>query len=187
MLAPSGKHGTRRRTVRRGALLLEVLVALTILVVALAVLGGQLSSGIQMTGQAEKQVRASQLADRIMSLVQLDPTIIEQVFTSGQTDGDFGDQYPGWFWRVSLEATDVPGLGAVTVQVLNQEDQQDKQKKGDISTARVVKQLHMLKADPGRVNLETDFGVDQEQIQQFASAVPIPGFDPTAINVQAIV
>src|SRR5262249_32423500 len=28
---------------------------------------------------------------------------------------------------------------------------------------------------------------DQEQIQQFASTVPIPGFDPNAIDVQALV
>ena len=49
-----------------------MLVALTILVIALGVLGGQLSTGIQMTGQAEQQVRASQFADRIMSLVELD-------------------------------------------------------------------------------------------------------------------
>src|SRR5262245_57054198 len=137
-----------------------------------------------MVASGEEQTRASQLADRIMALLELDPTTMQRVFVDQESDGEFGDDYPGWFWRVSLEPTPTTGLGHVTVEVLHQPDLS---RKGDIDDARVVRRLHMLKADPGRIDLEKDFGVEQEMVESVMSQIPIPGLDPTALDPQQIV
>ena len=188
--APSAVFGAARvgmaptRTRRRAALLLEVLVALTILVAVLGVLSGQLVGGLKMVANGEEQTRASQLADRIMALLELDPTTMQRVFVDQQSDGEFGDDYPGWYWRVFVEPTPTTGLGHVTIEVLHQPDAS---RRGDVDDARVVRRLHMLKADPGRIDLEKDFGVEQEMVESVMGQIPIPGLDPTALDPQQIV
>lgn len=147
-------------------------------------ISGQLVAGLQMVVQADEQTRAAQLGDRIMSLVELDPTVIQNLSADGIETGDFGDQYPGWFWRITLEPTEVTGLGQVSVEVLYQESAQRRE---SIDGARVVRHLHVLKSDPGRIDLEKDFGVSQEQLEQFGALVPIPGFDPHSLSPQELV
>src|SRR5262245_14831444 len=105
------QHGMARVGAgRRAALLLEVVVALTILVALLGVLSEQLVSGLKMVSNGEEQTRASQLADRIMALLEIDPTTMQRVFVDQQSDGEFGDDYPGWYWRVLVEQTPTTGL-----------------------------------------------------------------------------
>ncbi|MFO0840349.1 MAG: hypothetical protein U1D55_17715 [Phycisphaerae bacterium] len=169
----------------RAALLLEVVVALTILVAAMGILGAQLVGGLKLTGYAEQQARANQLTDRILALLELDPEKIQQLATETHAEGDFGTQYPGFLWRTTIEPiTDVAGLGLVTVEILYDASGS---KTSDIEAARVVRSVHLLKSAPGRVDLENDFGVDSEQIEQITQMVPIPGFDPKQLDPQAIV
>jgi hypothetical protein len=172
---------------RRAALLLEVVIALTILVAALGVLGGQLAGGLDMTAYAEQQTRAAQLTDRVMGLLELDPEILERFVDEDVVDGDFGDSHPGWFWRVSLEPTDVENLARVKLEVLYQSDP-DRQER--IDDARPVRTVHLLKTPPPQIDLARDFGVDEEQLQQITESLPIPGLengnlDPLAL-AQAI-
>ena len=108
------KRGTRRKA----ALLLEVVVAFGIVTAALGMLGAQLSGGLQMVQYAEQQTRASELADRILALLELDQTLQQQIFVDNKTDGDFGTEYPGWFWRILVEPTETVGLGMVSLEIL---------------------------------------------------------------------
>jgi len=168
----------------RAALLLEVIVALTIMVAAMGILGAQLISGLRITEEAETQTRAAQLADRILTLLELDLQTVERFFAERTVEGDFGLQYPGWFWRAQVEQTDTPGLGLVSVEVLRQPDYE---RRDSIEGATVVRQMHLLKADPGRIDLARDFGYSQEQIELITSTIPIPGFDPANVNPQELV
>jgi hypothetical protein len=169
---------------RRGALLLEVVVALAIMTAALGLLGAQLVSGLKVTQYAERQTRVSELADGILALLELDQQLQERVFNDRQTDGDFGDSYPGYFWRIEVLPTDVDGLGQVRLEILYQNDES---KRDQIDAAEVVRTLGLLKANPGRIDLAADFGASEEQLAQLTDVVPIPGFDPTALDPQQLV
>ena len=88
----------------RAVMLLEIVVAMAVMVTAMGFLGAQLVSGIKMTMYTEEQTRASQLADRMLALLELDPNTVTQFVAERQADGDFGEQYPEWFWRALCRA-----------------------------------------------------------------------------------
>ena len=170
-------------------LLLEVVVATAILVAAMGMLSAQLVSGLRMTAQAEELTTASQLADRILALVELDPNTVQRFFEQREIDGDFDsdvyEQYRGWFWRATVEELpDDEELGRVTIEILRARDAEGRD---DIEGAQIVRTLHLLKANPGLINLAEDFGIPEEQLEMFMSMVPIPGLDPAAFDPQALV
>ncbi len=171
---------------RPAALLLEVVIALAIIMVVFAVLGAQLNSGLKMVAQAEEITRAAQLADRMMAVVELEPNTVENLFEQREMDGDFGDQFPGWFWRARIEpvSEDDETLGRVTIEILHQTDPD---LLDGAEGARVVRTLHLLKANPAKIDLAKDFGVPPEQLEMLAAIVPLPGFDPSAIDPLALV
>lgn len=169
---------------RRGVLLLEVVVALAILVTAMGLLGAQLVGGMKMTAYSDEQTKASQLADRILALLELDPDTVQRLTDEQRSDGDFGKAWPGWFWRIYVEPLpDVEGVGQLVVQVLYQEDKENAE---SIDGAKVVRELHMLKAPPGRVDLAADFGLEQEAVDALAGVLPIAGVNPGALDPLAI-
>jgi len=173
----------------RGALLLEVVVAMAIMVTAMGLLGAQLVGGLHTIGAAEDLTRAAQLADRVLALIEMDPNTLERFFGERQIDGDFDSeiypQYRGWFWRATVEKLpDNEDLGRVTIEILHQTDPAALD---DIDGAQVVRQLHLLKAHPGRINLAEDFGVPEEQVELLTQMLPtMPGFDPTALDPQRL-
>ena len=159
----------QRATPRRGVLLLEVIVALTIMVSAMGLLGAQLVGGIKMTMYAEEQTRAAQLADRMLALLELDPNTVTRFVAEREADGDFGEQYPEWFWRAyaeELEETEdleqEQRLSRVTIEILHQPGVG---LDADIEDARAVRRLHLLKAAPAMIDLEEDFGVPAEKVE----------------------
>lgn len=167
---------------RRAALLLEVVIALTIMVAAIGLLGAQLVNGLRMTAHGDLHTRAVELTDRILALLELDPQTQERVFLDEETEGDFGEQFRGWHWRVFVEETDVIGLGQVTIQILYQADAE---RHDDIDDAKVVREVHLLKADPGRIDLAEDFGVPEEVVDELLANFPAAGEDGT-LDLQAL-
>jgi hypothetical protein len=136
-----------------------------------------------MTVAADEIAQASNLADRMLALLELDMPTAERFFADRVSDGDFGDSHPRYFWRATVEQTDIDGLGLVTLEILHQDDDERAEQ---IENARVVRSLRLLKADPGRIDLAEDFGFDEEQIAQFGDLVPIPGFDPSNLDPQQL-
>ncbi|HMQ16052.1 MAG TPA: hypothetical protein PKC49_08775 [Phycisphaerae bacterium] len=170
---------------RRAALLLEVVVALTIMVMALGLLAGQLINSIRATSEAEVETRAAQLTDRMLALLELDPNVAGSLLDTLEADGDFGEENPGWFWRVEvIPLEDVPGLGQVRLDVLLQ---RHPDKLHDVDTADVVRTVVMLKAAPGRIDLASDFGVDPNRLEELSGQIPIPGIDLSNLDPQALV
>lgn len=169
---------------RRAALLLEVIVSLAIMVAALGLIGAQLHSGLKMTAQAETATRAAELSDRLLALLELDPQLAQRIFQERKIDGDFGTEFPGYHWRANVDKTDVDGLGLVTLEILFQGDPE---RPTDIDGARVVRHLHLLKADPGRIDLGRDFGVPEEALAVMGPQMSmIPGLDPAQFDPQAL-
>jgi hypothetical protein len=166
--------------------LLEVVVALAVLVAALGLLGAQLAGSLNMTTYAEEQLRAGLLTDRILGLVQLDPETQRRIAESEVLEDKFGDEYPGYFWRVATEPVDpqTMDLFLIVIQVLHQTNQD---RLDSIDGATVVRQIALLKAAPGQVDLVEQTGMSADVAEQLRQMVPIAGFDPQAVDLHQLV
>ncbi len=181
---------------RRGALLLEVIVAMTILVASLAMIGAQLRGGVRNAIVGEELLQGSMLADRLAARLELDLALQQQVFDEQTREDDFGDQYPRWFWRLEIEPLidqeapvdneieDDPAAPVfeISLEILYQDDPL---RPDDISDARVVRQVRMLKAAPTQIDLERDYGMAEEQIAQLQELMP--NLDPENVNPQELI
>ncbi len=177
----------------RSAILLEVVVALAIMVSAVGLLSAQLSSGLKMMTFSEDAMKASLLADRLVSLVRFDPEMQRQLQQASDTqdfEGPFGGEwgqivlprYPGYFWRVHSQplTRDNPDTKVITIQVLRQRDPAQLDK---IEGAVVERQLAFLKVPAPKVDLVQEAGLSDEAAQQFQN---LTGQDPHAVDFQQL-
>ncbi len=109
-LSPGGSEA-RRRGKRIGLSLLEVILALTILGLSLAVLGELVRLGARAAANTSDMTMAQLLCESMMSEIAAQETGPVAV---GQTD--FPDD-PQWSYYVTVEPIDQPGLVQVTVTV----------------------------------------------------------------------
>ena len=184
---------------RRAGVLLEVVIALTVLVTAMGLLSAQVVSGLNMTTYAEDQLRVSQLMDRILALTELDPNVQQRVLEAGlePVTDQFGKQYPGYFWRVQVEPADPDDpnqeLGLVTVAVLHQPDREHADSQDG---AQVMRTVAFLKAKPASIDL-TQLGLDSSGLTQaglpaeLAAKLPellslLGGFESSTVSIQQI-
>ena len=96
-------HASRNQ---RGAILMEVVLALTIFVVAATILHGALSASMLGVGRLRQENVATDLAVTRMSELMLAPDVIEAEGPYEFTDdeGDTPEWLAGWTWEVQLEA-----------------------------------------------------------------------------------
>ncbi|MCG8402702.1 MAG: hypothetical protein MJA84_14100, partial [Firmicutes bacterium] len=193
---------TRQQKYRRtSALLLEVVVALAIMIASLAMLGAQLRTGILTMQTAEEMNRGVALVDRLLALMELDLELQTRLFEDQERDGDFGEQYPGYFWVLELEplelteledeeiiaeenAEGLPLLYRVDIQILYDPPTED-DPEGTLEDARSLYTVHMIRATPPAIDLSSDFGVPTDQIDQLQQV--LPDFDPQMFNPQAVI
>jgi hypothetical protein len=174
---------------RRAALLLEVVVALAVLVAAIGLLGAQLAGGLDMTLHAEEELRATLLADRIVALVQMDPELQRRMAESEDLEDEFGKELPGYYWRLHIEPVDrehPDELKLVVIEVLYQSDPQLQESTAGISSATVLRRLALFKGKAGTLNLVEQAGLTDEQAEELRQSIPIPGFDPTSVDLQQL-
>ncbi len=172
---PLGVVTTVRRSVtrRRGAALLEVVVALSILLVAMAVVGGAFRNGAHTIDRAERMSRARVMTERL--LVEMDTGILEM--EEREQSGWFGDEaMEGMSWAVEINPHErIERLLEVDVHIyLGDPD-------GDADERRHLLSTRVLRVEPKGLDLEEDFGLDEEQIDQLTEAIPGGAaiFDPT--------
>jgi hypothetical protein len=177
------------RPARHAALLLEVVVALTVLVAAIGLLGAQLVGSLNTIFYSEEQLRASLLADRVLALVQMDPDMQRRLAEEDDFEDLFGKEYPGYYWHIHTEPLerDKPDeLKVVTIQVFYQPDKQLHEDLAGINTATMLRQLALFKGKPGTINLVEQAGLSEEAAEELRQAIPIAGFDPAAIDLQQL-
>jgi hypothetical protein len=178
------RRSSRGRLTCRGALLLEVVLAMAILVAALGVFGAQLVSGLRMTETADLRTRAEAMLERVLALSEYDPEMQDLLLSEERTDGDFGDEYPGWTWEIDfLPIEEVAGLGQVRISVLYRSpDDVGRDSRGP----QLVGQAVMLKAARAKINLVDDFGLPTEKVDELAALMP-EEFDPTDFDPQKLI
>lgn len=103
----------RRGTAQHGFTLIEMIVATLLLAIGVAGALAAFSSATKAAVTAEGLHTATLLAQRKMSDIEQQASQI----TGGDQQGDFGDEYPGYHWQETVEATDYQNLFKVTVTV----------------------------------------------------------------------
>ncbi len=158
---------------RRGAALLEVVVALSILLVAMAVVGGAFRNGAYTIDRAERMSRARIMTERL--LVEMDTGILEM--EEREQSGWFGDEaMEGMSWAVEINPHErIERLTEVDVHIYLGDPDGDADERLRLLSTRV------LRVEPKGLDLEEDFGLDEEQIDQLTEAIPGGAaiFDPT--------
>ncbi|MEW6427689.1 MAG: prepilin-type N-terminal cleavage/methylation domain-containing protein [Thermodesulfobacteriota bacterium] len=88
----------------RGFTLLEILVAMAILALAVPVMLGNVSQDIALAGEGKFLLTASLLAqEKMTELTTGTPP------GTGSQQGDFGDGYAGYSWRLDVREVELPG------------------------------------------------------------------------------
>jgi prepilin-type N-terminal cleavage/methylation domain-containing protein len=103
-----------RRTRRRGLSLLEILVALTIFLMAFVVLGRLVILGGDRAGDTQWQNQAVQLCECKMD------ELAAGIFPLQSQAAAPIAEAPDWQWAVNVQQTNVPNLYQVNVQVSHQ-------------------------------------------------------------------
>lgn len=103
---------TLKKPDRQGFTLMEVMIAMSILAIALVAVFRSQSQSISMAGEARFLTTSSLLAQAKMA--ELDRKNPQELVNDS---GDFGDEYPNYVWRVEIEDTMLEYLKKVVVSV----------------------------------------------------------------------
>jgi len=96
----------------RGFTLVEVLIAMTLVVVGLVLIAQAFSAGLKAMGASDQSTVARFLLEQKLAEFESLP------FTSLQSDeGDFGDDYPDYRWVAEVETTDLANLVQMNLSV----------------------------------------------------------------------
>lgn len=170
---------------RRGSALMEVVISLSILVVAMGVIGFAFRNGQLSLERSERITWAMLLTDQILTNIDLGIiTVTGDAETSlGQgnltsASGLFGeDAPPGMSYRVQAESDITqPGVVRVYVEIFAGEP--------GAESGHLILATSALRAPPRALDLERDFGLQEEQTQLIQDAIPggAAFFDPKKFN-----
>lgn len=89
-----------------GFTLLEVMIAMAIIAIALTAVFGSQSQSVSLASEAKFDTTASLLAQSKMAEIDLMP--VEEMVSDS---GDFGEDFPGYSWQLSVSSvmSDMPG------------------------------------------------------------------------------
>ncbi|WP_457576462.1 type IV pilus modification PilV family protein [Desulfomarina sp.] len=93
----AGIYSTEIHQDSTGFTLLEVMIAMAIMAIALVALYGSQSMGLSYATEARFNTIAASLAETKLAELQ------SGITGSAQESGDFGEQYPGYTWQVSID------------------------------------------------------------------------------------
>lgn len=99
-------------TCQAGFSLIEVVVAILIMGIALVGLTEGVTSALSSSKASEVQSTAALLAAG-----QIETLRAEGDYPDGQTEGDFGDEFPQYQWKQTISDTRIDGLHNVEVVV----------------------------------------------------------------------
>ena len=93
----------------KGFTLLEVMVAVALIAIALTTLLGSQSQSVSFANSAKFETMAALLAQSKMSELAL-----RDADELSDDSGDFGDDYPGYAWDVTVSDISIPGIDAIS-------------------------------------------------------------------------
>ena len=104
-----------QRSTRPGFTLVEMIVATFLLAIGVSAAMLALSTSSQASYRSERVQTAALLAQKQMTEIEIQAA--QNNLTGGDQTGDFGNQYPEYKWKESVEGTNYPELFKVTLTV----------------------------------------------------------------------
>ncbi len=149
---------------RCGAALLEVVVALSILLVAMSVVGLVFRNGQHYAELTDQMTRAMMLTERL--LAEIDTGILE--LEEREQVGWFGEEGPpNMSWRVSFTPhEDFDDLLDIDIEIHLGDPE------GEDDEHQLILFTRVQRPEPRGIDFEKDFGLDQDQIDQFTDLIP---------------
>ena len=108
------RRGSLRGRKQGAFSLIEVLIAILILGIALVGFVNGITTALSSHKDSEVQTVAVLLASGRMEKIRADGELED-----GESDGDWGDDYPTYQWRQTISPTEIKGLHEVSVVVEN--------------------------------------------------------------------
>lgn len=169
-----------RRGLRRGAVLLEVILSIGILLMAMVGVGVVFRNGLYHIDMAEQMSRARVMTERLIAEMDTGYLDMEQQEQSGY----FSEEAPpGMSWRVvMLPHEKIKRLVTIDIEIL----------KGDPTSSgedgRLLLYTRILRPEPKGMDLKEDFGLDDEQIAKLAEVIPggAAVFDPNDFDPRSL-
>ena len=93
----------------KGFTLLEVMIAVAIIAIALTTLLGSQSQSVSFANSAKFETMAALLAQSKMSEIGM-----QEKKTLSSESGDFGDDYPGYAWEVTVGDISIEGVDNIS-------------------------------------------------------------------------
>ncbi|MCK6455334.1 MAG: type II secretion system GspH family protein [Phycisphaerae bacterium] len=177
-------NSTRARPMRRcrcraAMILLEVVIALGIMLLSFAAVGGALRNGTFAAERAERVLRAMMMTEELLTKLDTGVLLPEQ-----EQSGEFGDLVmPGMSWKLEIQPDDQePDLLLVTATIY------EELPTGTEGERRALLETHTLRAKPRTINLKNDFGMTDEQLEMLTSAIPGGGqfLDPENCDLTSL-
>jgi hypothetical protein len=160
--------------------LLEVVVSLSILLVAMSVVGLTVRNIQRNIERGELIARGDVMTERLVA--EMDTGILDS--EERDQSGWFGVEAPeGMSWRVEINPHDtIERLVEVDVRIyLGDPD-------GDEDERRLVSATRLWRVEPRGLDLERDFGLDEDQIDQLTEAIPggVAVLDPNDFDPRSL-
>lgn len=170
----------RNRRPRRGIALLEVVISVSLLLVAMGAIGIVFRNGQTTAERTEQMIRAQMLTERLIA--EMDLGILEM--DDREQTGYFGEEAPaGMSWSVTIEPHEqVEGLLDVDIELYIGDPDGSENERIFLLATRIQR------PEPRGIDFENDFGLDQEQLDQITEAIPggVAAFDPTNFDPRSL-
>lgn len=158
--APSSSRGLKSAA-RSAYVLLETLIATTLLVLGLAVIGTQVQRAYFETLEMERRTRALMLAES--KLAELDTGLIVFDSLDEVMEEPFGPLFPDWGYRITVQPTLTEGLNHIQLEILYFMRNYDREE-FDFEQAKVIHELYTFRMTPRRIDLMLDYGMDEDSV-----------------------
>ena len=181
---------------RRGSMLFEVLLALSILTLGMATVGIQISTGLRLETEAAEIFRRQSLIESMLAqlevLVADEMSMAEEESGPALTDreldieGEFGLVFPGYAYRILIEPTEVEMLNRVTIELLQADFDPETGELED--EPQRVYLVRTLRATPPQINLSAENGGMMLSMEQRSSLQALGLIDADGnLNIQKLV
>lgn len=143
-------------------MLLEVVIALGLLILGMAVVGAQIRDSAIRARQTDQTARVAFLAES--KIAELDAGLI---IPEQEIEKDFGPLFPRYGWRMHITPANEPDLNLIELEILYDEHRESYHESVfDFENALVMNNFYTLRFTPRPLNLTTDFGLDEDKADE---------------------
>ena len=161
------------------------MIATGLLIVGLAVIGGQVQDAQTSVRKMERKLRAMMLAEQ--QLGELEMGLIEIDSVDEVEEEDFGPRYPDYAWRLTTEETSLEQMFLLKLDILFKLREEEYQEDDfDFDNGETLFTIYRMQAVPEPVNFAEDFGMTEDELLELSekfSEIGIEGLDPEAFDL----